>query len=158
MFGQRASVVFLCGLLGAFSACATEQDAPAAPSGAPATIAAPTSTIDSLAGSWKSVTSATPVGPCSVISYTVTPTGASSASVAYQATCGSTGISGSGLGTAAGNMMNWTTDGSILAVGPAPCAFRLGGTATPAPDSAVTLTYSGTVCGVPVSGSDTLRR
>ena len=154
MLSHRVSAVFLCGLLVAFSACATQQDAPAAPS----TVVATTSTIDALTGSWKSAASATPVGPCSGISYTVTPTGASSASVTYQATCGGGAISGSGLGTAVGNMMNWSTDGSIPGAGPAPCAFRLNGTATPAGNSTVTLTYAGTVCGLPVSGSDTLRR
>ena len=156
---QRLTPVLLCGVLLGFSACATQQAAPTAPSASALTqTATTTSTADALAGSWSSALSSGPVGLCSGTTYTVTPTGASSASVTYRAVCGGVTVSGSGSGTVAGTMMNWSADGSIQPAGQSSCAFRLSGTATPAGNSTASLTYAGTVCGFPVSGSETLAR
>lgn len=165
MLMKRLKPVLLCGALVGFSACAAQQDAPTAPSASAATPAATqTSTVNALTGSWTSAasaaaaTSATPAGPCSGTTYTVTPTGESSASVTYRAVCSNVTVNGSGSGTVVGTTMNWATDGSIQLVGQSSCAFRLSGTATPAGNSTASLTYAGTVCGFPVSGSETLAR
>jgi hypothetical protein len=65
-------------------------------------------------------------------------------------------VTGVGNGTLNGTTLDWTTTGTAASA----CPFALNGTATPSTAIATDLsvTYSGTVCGVPVSGSDTLHR
>jgi hypothetical protein len=87
----------------------------------------------------------------------LTPTGAASASVDFSATCAGVGVRGAGSGALSGTTVNWTTTGSTVFGAPA-CSFSLAGTAAHSETVAVKVSYSGTICGVPVSGSDTLSR
>lgn len=141
-------------LLAAAGCSAVPGASPVAPS---AQDGGTTSVMSALSGTWRTTTAATGTdgtrGPCSGITYTLTPTGPSSASATYGATCGGVAISGSGTATAAGSGVAWTTSGGLGA-----CPFTLSGTLTPTGASSAALTYAGTVCGLPVSGSESLTR
>jgi len=63
-------------------------------------------------------------------------------------------VSGTANGTLNGATLNWTTTGTAANA----CPYALGGTAVPDANADLRVAYSGTVCGVPVTGSDTLRR
>ena len=62
-------------------------------------------------------------------------------------------MSGTATGTLSGTTMTWTTSGNAGA-----CPFALSGTGVPAASTDLAITYAGTVCGAPVSGTDTLHR
>jgi hypothetical protein len=113
--------------------------------------------MTALSGTWASSPSshggAAVSGVCSNTQYTVTPVGTDRATVTYGATCMGTSIRGIGEGVASGNTMTWNTAGSA-----GPCGFTLSGTATPVNGSSARMTYTGTVCGMPVSGSEVLTR
>jgi hypothetical protein len=127
------------------SACGRDHDAtPTTPT--------PTSGIALFSGSWTSLPAAA-VGVCNTMTYTVAPTGATTGTITYAATCSGVPVSGTGTGTVDGTTLNWTTSGNAAA-----CPFVLGGTAVPDTASTMKVTYTGTVCGAPVSGTDTLRR
>ena len=106
--------------------------------------------MSAFAGTWRSTAAS---GACTSTAWTVTPTGETTAAITYSATCGSVPVSGSATGTLSGTTMNWTTSGSGGG-----CPFALNGTAVPAGSTDLAMTYTGTVCGAPVSGTDTLRR
>jgi hypothetical protein len=98
-------------------------------------------------------------GACSQIEYTVSPTSDTSASIEYAGTCAGFTVRGSGAGTLVGSTLTWHADGTIERAGAPACAFSFANsTATPEGTDAIRLTYAGTVCGVPVSGSEVVRR
>ena len=106
--------------------------------------------ISAFAGTWRSTAAS---GPCTSTAWTVTPTSETTAAITYTATCGNVPVSGSAAATLSGTTMNWTTSGSGGG-----CTFALSGTAVPAGSTDLAMTYTGTVCNAPVSGTDTLRR
>jgi hypothetical protein len=106
--------------------------------------------ISAFAGTWRSTAAS---GPCTSTAWTITPTADTTAAITYTATCGNIPVSGSATATLSGTTMNWTTSGSGGG-----CTFALNGTAVPAGSTDLALTYTGTVCNAPVSGTDTLRR
>jgi hypothetical protein len=127
------------------AACDRARDAsPAAPS--------TTSGIELFAGTWTSLPGAA-IGVCSSWSYAVTPTGPSTGTITYTATCAGVPITGSGSGTVTNQTLNWTANGTAGS-----CPFNLAGTSVAESSSTSKVTYAGTVCGAPVSGTDTLRR
>jgi len=91
------------------------------------------------------------------MSWTVTPTSLNAASIVYSATCGGVQVSGTATGTLNDTTMNWTSSGTA-----GTCTYALSGTSVAVASSTSTtdlaFTYSGTVCGTPVSGADTLHR
>ena len=110
--------------------------------------------LAALGGTWSSTPAATAtIGMCSATNYSITPTGANTATVTYSATCMGISGSGSGSGTMNGNTLTWTTTGNA-----GPCPFSLSGTAVPSGASDLNVTYSGTVCGAPISGAQLLHR
>lgn len=111
-----------------------------------------TDVVAAMSGTWRSVTGI-PAGPCNGITYTVTATGATTASVTYAATCSGVSISGSGSGSANGDTLTWSTTGAAGV-----CPFSLTGTATPTGTSTANVTYTGTVCGLPVTGTSAVSR
>ncbi len=148
--GCRGVFILLCGLAAslAFAACGqSSTTAPQAPT---------TQSIDAFSGSWHSTATAVVGGACSSSSWTITPTGANAATIAYNATCSGIAVTGTGSATLNGTTLNWTTTGTAANS----CPFGLTGTAVP--DTTITgdlqITYSGTVCGLPVAGADTLHR
>src|ERR1044071_1087509 len=120
-------------------------DSPTSPS--------PTTSIDAFAGTWQSVTASTPPTGCGNLKYTVTPTGATSANVSFSATCaGSVSVTGSGSGTLAGWVITWSASG-LVGQGGVNCPFTFtNNKATLDAPGQVTVNYTGTVCGIPVSG------
>jgi len=126
----------------AFNACSGST--PSSP-----TTAAPT--INTFTGSWRSTTTTAVAGACSSTNWSVNPTGANTATIAYSATCAGIPVNGTGNGTLNGSTFSWTTNGTAANA----CPFGLSGTAvqdttTPAD---LRVDYSGTVCGVPVAGT-----
>jgi hypothetical protein len=126
---------------------------PACNSSTPDTPTTTTPTIDSFTGSWRSA-STTSAGACTAMSWSITPTGATSATITYSATCAGVPVNGTAAGTLNGSTLNWTTTGAA-ANG---CGYGLNGTATPDLGTDLRVVYGGTVCGVPVSGTEVLRR
>jgi hypothetical protein len=128
----------------------------------PTTPTTPTTSITAFAGTWQSTTAATtlPVTSCGNLTYTVTPTGTNSAAVVFAATCASNiSVNGSGSGTLTGNVVTWSA-GGLVGQGGVNCPFSFNNnTATIDPTSnQVTIAYTGTVCGIPVSGSETVKK
>jgi len=120
----------------------------------------PTTSIDAFAGTWQSATASTPATGCGNLKYTVTPTNATSANVSFTATCASNiTVTGSGAGTLAGNVISWNASG-LVAQGGVNCPFTFTNSKATLDDATkqVTVAYSGTVCGIPVSGTETVKK
>src|SRR5215471_2128997 len=121
-----------------------------------------TASISSFAGTWQSTTAATalPVTGCGNLTYTVTPTGTNSAAVVFSATCASNiTVNGSGSGTLSGNVITWSA-GGLVGQGGVNCPFSFNNnTATiDSTSNTVAIAYTGSVCGIPVSGSETVKK
>lgn len=117
------------------------------------------SSIDAFAGTWSSVTASSPATGCGNLKYTVTPTTTSSANVTFSATCaGNIAVTGSGAGTLSGSTIAWTATG-LVGQGGVNCPFTFtNGKATLDASNQIVVTYSGTVCGIPVSGTETVKK
>ena len=116
--------------------------------------------LDSFAGTWQSVTASTPATGCGNFKYTVTPTTTSNANVSFTATCASNiNVSGSGTGTLSGSAIAWTASG-LVAQGGVNCPFTFSNSKATLDDTnkQVIVTYSGTVCGIPVSGTENVKK
>lgn len=147
-------VVALVALV-AISGCdlLNKKDSPTAPS-------APTASLDQFVGTFTSP-SVTTVGPtsCGNLRYLVTPTSSTAATVTFVATCATNiQVSGNGAGTLSGSTLGWSAQGSITQ-GEITCPFSFAnGTATAEGAGGLRVTYSGTVCGIAVSGTEVLAR
>jgi hypothetical protein len=130
-----------------------KTDTPTSPSPTPAT------TVEAFAGSWTSVTPSTPPTGCGNLKYTVTPTGTTTANVSFTATCaGNITVTGSGTGTLSGSTINWTASG-LVGQGGVNCPFTFTNSkATLDAAGQVVVTYTGTICGIPVSGTETVKK
>jgi hypothetical protein len=126
----------------------------------PTSPSTPTTSITAFAGTWQSTSSALPVTGCGNFTYTVTPTGTTSANVTFAATCASNiSVNGSGSGTLAGNVITWSASGLVGQGGVnCPFTFTNNKATIDATANTVQVDYSGTVCGIPVSGSETVKR
>ncbi len=126
----------------------------------PTSPSTPTTSITAFAGTWQSTSSALPVTGCGNLTYTVTPTGTTSANVTFAATCASNiSVNGSGSGTLAGNVITWSASGLVGQGGVnCPFTFTNNKATIDATANTVQVDYSGTVCGIPVSGSETVKR
>jgi len=125
----------------------------------PTTPSNPTVSINTFAGTWNSVTASTPPTGCGNVKYTVTPASATTATVQFNATCtGNIAVNGTGTGTLSGSTLEWS-GGGIVAQGNVNCPFTFtnGKAATDASGQLV-VTYSGTVCGIAVSGAETVKK
>jgi hypothetical protein len=118
-----------------------------------------TSSMDAFAGTWTSVTASTPPTGCGNLKYTVTPTSTTSANVSFTATCaGNINVTGSGSGTLTGSVINWSGSG-LVAQGGVNCPFTFtNSTATLDAAGQIVVNYTGTVCGIPVSGTETVKK
>ena len=127
-------------------------------SGTP-TSPSPTVSMDAFAGTWSSVTASTPPTGCGNLKYTVIPMTTTSANVTFSATCGGNiNVTGSGAGTLSGSTLNWSATG-LVAQGGVNCPFALSnGKATQDSTGNIVVNYSGTVCGIPVNGSETVKK
>src|SRR5262245_43762793 len=119
-----------------------------------------TTSIDAFAGTWQSVTATTPASGCGNLKYTITPTTATSANVSFTATCATNiTVTGSGTGTLPGNVINWTASG-LVSQGGVNCPFTCTNSKATLDDvnKQVAVAYNGTVCGIPVSGTETVKK
>jgi hypothetical protein len=68
-------------------------------------------------------------------------------------------VNGSGNGTLSGNVITWSATG-LVGQGGVNCPFSFSNnTATiDTTTNQVTIAYTGTVCGIPVSGSETVKK
>src|SRR5438067_698563 len=125
----------------------------------PTTPTTPTASIDAFAGTWASITPSTPPTGCGNLKYTITPTGTSSANVTFTATCASNiTVTGAGSGTLSGNVITWSASG-LVGQGGVNCPFTFtNNKATLDASGQVVVNYTGTVCGIPVSGSETVKK
>ena len=121
----------------------------------------PTSgSLDAFAGTWQSVTASTPATGCGNLKYTVTPTTTTDAAVTFSATCASNiNVTGSGAGTLSGSAINWSASG-LVSQGGVNCPFTFSNSKATIDDTTknVVVTYSGTVCGIPVSGTENVKK
>ena len=126
----------------------------------PTSPSAPSVSMDVFAGTWSSATASTPATGCGNVKYTVTPVSSTAANVSFAATCGGNiGVNGSGTGTLSGSTLDWSANG-LVGQGGVNCPFTFtNGKATQDSTSAnVVVTYSGTVCGFPVNGTETVKK
>jgi hypothetical protein len=118
----------------------------------------PTTTVDAFAGSWTSVTPSTPPTGCGNLKYTVTPTGATTANISFTATCaGNITVTGSGSGTLSGSTINWTASG-LVGQGGVNCPFTFTNSKAVLEGTQIVVTYTGTICGIPVTGTETVKK
>jgi hypothetical protein len=125
----------------------------------PTSPSSPSVTMNAFAGTWASVTAATPATGCGNVKYTVTPITATSANVQFNGTCaGNITVTGTGTGTLSGSTLNWSATG-LVAQGGVNCPFSFTNSkATTDATGQLVVDYSGTVCGIPVSGTETVKK
>lgn len=127
--------------------------------GSPTSPSAPTVALDVFAGSWVSSAASTPATGCGNVTYTVTPVSTSSANINFQATCASSiAVTGSGTGKLNGSSLDWTAQGLVSQGGVnCPVSFT-NGKASQDATGTIKVVYAGTVCGIPVSGTETVKK
>lgn len=114
--------------------------------------------LDVFAGSWTSVTASTPVTGCGTVQYTVTPLSSTSATVTFSGTCaGNIQVNGTGNGQVSGSSLDWTAQG-LVSQGGVNCPFAFANGKAAEDPGGIKITYSGTVCGIPVSGTEIVKR
>jgi hypothetical protein len=119
----------------------------------------PSLAIDGLTGSWASVASATSLpNTCTDFKWTISDVSSSSASGTFTATCGIVAVAGTaGATTGSGSTINWTVDATGTTSSGIECPIALSGTAV-LETAQIRITYSGTTCAGPVTGTEILRR
>jgi hypothetical protein len=150
-----AALALACVLAAGCDLLNTKKDTSSTPT-SPST---PTASLDAFAGTWQSVTASTPATGCGNLKYTVTPVSSSSANVTFTATCASNiTVTGSGSGTLSGSTIDWSATG-LVGQGGVNCPFSFSNSkATLGTDGNIVVAYSGTVCGIPVSGTETVKK
>ena len=136
----------------------SKKDAAGTPT-SPSSPTTPNASIDAFAGTWASITPATPPTGCGNLKYTVTPTSATAANVTFTATCaGNITVTGSGAGTLSGSVITWSASG-LVGQGGVNCPFTFANNkATLESTGQISVNYTGTVCGIPVSGTETVKK
>lgn len=119
----------------------------------------PTVSLDAFAGTWASSTASTPATGCGTVTYTVTPVAANAANVTFAGTCASSiRVTGNGTGKVSGEELQWTAQG-LVSQGGVNCPFTFtNGKAVADATGSIKVTYGGTVCGIPVSGSEVVKK
>lgn len=114
--------------------------------------------LDAFAGTWSSVSASTPPTGCGNVKYTVVPVSATTANVTFSATCaGNIAVTGSGSGTLSGSVITWSATG-LVGQGGVNCPFTFTNNKATLNGGQVVVNYTGTVCGIPVSGTETLQK
>ncbi|MEP6916303.1 MAG: hypothetical protein ABJC89_11690, partial [Acidobacteriota bacterium] len=132
------------------TACGASKEA----TGGPTTPTPTTISLDALAGTWITSRSATPAAGCGAVKYVVTPVSATAATIAFSATCaGTIQITGTGTGTVNDSGLDWTAQGLVSQSG-VNCPFSFPNGKATQDAAGIKIVYSGTVCGIPVSGDE----
>jgi hypothetical protein len=151
---QTTGLVVAVGLAVAALACVeTKHESPASPTEVAKVLAT---------GSWTSAATAAPTGlnpgSCGNLEWKIATMTSTSASGTFKATCGGgLTLEGKAEGTLSGLTANLKADGTVTGTG-INCPFALTGTAVPEGLDAVRITYNGTTCLGPVSGSEVLKK
>ena len=128
-----------------------EDGSPTAPGGTAVS-------LDVFAGTWTSATASSPATGCGNLTYTVTPLSTTAANVTFAGTCaGSIAVTGTGDGKVNGSTLEWTAQG-LVAQGGVNCPFTFTNGKATEDAGGIKVVYSGTVCGIPVSGSETVKK
>ncbi len=119
----------------------------------------PTVALGDFAGTWVTSASTASATSCAGVKYTVTPVTSTSANVTFSGTCaGTIQVNGTGSGTVSGSTLGWNAQGTVTQ-GTLSCPFTFtNGKATQEAAGGVRIIYSGTVCGIPVSGDEVLKK
>ena len=118
----------------------------------------PAVSLDAFAGKWVTSRSALPATSCGALTYTVTPLSASTATVTFDATCASSiRVTGTGTGKVTGSTLEWNAQGSV-SQGGITCPFTFTNGKTTEDAGGIKVVYSGTVCGIQVSGDEVLKK
>jgi hypothetical protein len=156
---RAATAVFIlaCALTTGCELLTKKDSTPTSPT--PTTPTTPAASIDAFAGTWASITPSTPPTGCGNLKYTITPTSATAANVSFTATCASNiTVTGSGSGTLSGSIVTWSASG-LVGQGGVNCPFTFtNNKATLESSGQVVVNYTGTVCGIPVSGTETVKK
>ncbi len=115
--------------------------------------------LEALAGTWTlGSSSETLPTSCTTLEYKVTPgSDGNSGTVAFSGVCAGAEASGSGQATVSGSKLNWSAEGTASRNG-LTCPFTFSDGTAALEGSGVRVTFAGTVCGLPVSGSELLQR
>jgi hypothetical protein len=174
---RRLSLGFVVAVTAAaLAACSTNtQSQPATPTATTpvtaTTPATPAVTLDSFTGQWGAAdttdiamtapTATASTNSCNQVEFKVVrDVDGKSAAIVFSATCARVRLRGEGRGTLSGDTLYWKAQGVALIADSRQCAFKFleRNTATPVGDGAIKVTYNGTVCDVPVSGTELVRR
>jgi hypothetical protein len=129
------------------------------PTGASSTSSASTS-VRSYLGTWIGPTVAAPTAPsCTNLQWKITSQTATQITGDFTGTCaGGIILAGTMVATITDlTTIPWAASGNATQ-GTTVCAFTMAGTGTFQGTSNILVTYAGTVCGAPVSGTDTITR
>jgi hypothetical protein len=114
--------------------------------------------VNALVGTWTSAAGVPSASSCTDFKWNATEQTTTSARGAFSATCANDlKVSGTAQGTLTGGEVRWSAEGNTTAPGQQACALTLSGTAELGVDS-IRVPYSGSVCTVPVSGVEVLKR
>jgi hypothetical protein len=116
--------------------------------------------VRSYLGTWAGPTVATPGSQtCSGLQWKITSQTGTQITGDFTATCaGGINLAGTMVATITDSTtIPWAASGNATQ-GTTSCTFNLTGTGTFQGTSNIVVSYSGTACGVPVSGSDTIKR
>jgi hypothetical protein len=92
------------------------------------------------------------------VTYTVTPLSTTAANVTFAGTCaGSIAVTGTGSGKVNGSTLEWAAQG-LVAQGGVNCPFTFTNGKATEDAEGIKVVYSGTVCGIPVSGTETVQK
>ena len=158
MIRMRATAVAAAiGIAATAAACVeTKHEAPASPTQV-------NQAVQALAtGSWTSAATAAPSalspGSCGNLEWKITSITATAASGTFKATCGGgLTLDGTAEGALNGLSADLKASGTVTGTGIA-CSFALTGTAMLEGADSVRVTYSGTTCLGPISGSEVLKK
>ena len=146
----------------AVTACVEYKQTPTSPTSQTSSSLATDVAKVLTSGNWSSdktqaATSFSP-GTCGNFEWAITSMTATSASGTFKAVCaGGQTLEGSAAGTLNGLTGNVTATGTATTNGVG-CPFTLNATAVPQSLDSVKVTYTGTVCGVAVSGTEVLKK
>jgi hypothetical protein len=116
--------------------------------------------LDRLAGTWVSTSSSSSglANACSDVQYAIDKVSDTRATVRFSGTCAGITAAGDGEGILSGSVLTWSTHGTVSWNGQPACGFAFTNGTARLEGEAVKITYSGTICGLPVSGSQLLDR
>jgi hypothetical protein len=148
------------------TACSVESRSeillPTAPGALPTVPAAPAPppSSGSYTGTWTSVSNTIPsAGSCSNFQWQVTNATSNSMAGNFSATCGGNiTVVGTASGRLEGTSVPLAVAGTATYAGVLSCEFSFSGTGIIENNETLTIPYSGTLCGTPLSGTERLHR